>query len=453
MPVTYTEHDRKLKVPAVCELLPLRDLPLGDNVLVRTNGAFVAGYELRGILGYFATDGDRNQTKAMLEALFRSVPDVSMRIQFRYEISEHLGDLFDSYVNEQRASQPEVTALDAHRLRMWREKEQAGYFFENRLQVYYVWDPRIHAKLYHSAEQNRKLGGFTLSQAKAIQRARKEHETYRAEFESILRGIEGSMEAANLGSRRLTTQELFEELKHAQHPTRRDRRPYVPGEEMIEYRSAREQAAEASILNETETYLNIDGYLYGVVSLKELPDATFPGMLQNFSTLGFPIMISGQVVIPDQVKVLKSYKKRLQKMTAAQKDANGNFKSNPEAEVAQAQLIQVQRDIISSSLKTAKLELVGCRAHIAAGDDFRRPRTVGARTRQPYPGGAERLYPHERREGRGGDHRQAAHLPWNLAGHGRGRQARSGHADLECRRSRARRDALDRDPPQPAHSV
>jgi type IV secretory pathway VirB4 component len=44
-------------------------------------------------------------------------------------------------------------------------------------------------------------------------------------------------------------------------------------------------------------------------------------------------------------------------MTAAQKDANGNFKSNPEAEVAQVQLMQVQRDIISSSLKTAKLSL------------------------------------------------------------------------------------------------
>jgi type IV secretory pathway VirB4 component len=357
MPMTYAEHERKKKSPAVCELFSLRDLPEGENIMVRTNGAFVAGYELRGILGYFATDGDRNQTKAMLEALFRSVPDVSMRIQFRYEISERLGDLFDSYVNEQRASQPEVTALDAHRLRMWREKEQAGYFFENRLQVYYVWDPRIHAKLYHSAEQNRKLGGFTLSQTKAIQRARKEHENFRAEFESILRGIEGSMEAANLGSRRLTTQDLFEALKHAQHPTRRDHRSYVPPEQMIEYRSARDQTADASILNETETYLNIDGYLYDVVSLKELPDATFPGMLQNFSTLGFPIVVSGQVVIPDQVKVLKSYKKRLQKMTAAQKDANGNFKSNPEAEVAQAQLMQVQRDIISSSLKTAKLSL------------------------------------------------------------------------------------------------
>ena len=81
--------------------------------MVRTNGAFVAGYELRGILAYFATDGDRNQNKSMLEALFRSVPDVSMRVQFRYEISEHLGDLLNSYIHEQRTEQSEVMALDS----------------------------------------------------------------------------------------------------------------------------------------------------------------------------------------------------------------------------------------------------------------------------------------------------------------------------------------------------
>jgi type IV secretory pathway VirB4 component len=357
MPMSYAEHDKKLKVPAVCELLPLRDLPMGDNIMVRTNGAFVAGYELKGILSYFATDDDRNRSKSLLEALLRGVPDVSMRIQFRYEISEHLGDLFDNYVDQERTDQAVVRALDAHRLDMWREKEKAGYYFEPRLHIYFIWDPRIHAKLYHSAQQNRKLGGFGMSRKKAIQRTRKEHETFLAEFESLLRGIEGSMEVAALGPRRLTTQDLFEVLKHSQHPTRRDRRAYVPGEEMLEYRSAREQATHSSILNETETYLNIDGYLHSVISLKELPDATFPGMLQKFSTLGFPISISGQVVIPDQVKVLKGYKKRLQKMTAAQKDANGNFKINPEAEVAQAQLLQVQRDIISSSLKTAKLSL------------------------------------------------------------------------------------------------
>ncbi|MGC2501823.1 MAG: hypothetical protein WA400_06860, partial [Silvibacterium sp.] len=144
MPMIYKQHEKNLKAPAVCELLPLRDLPAGDNVMVRTNGTFVAGYELRGILAYFATDGDRNQTKSMLEALLRSVPDVSMRLQFRYEISEHLGDLLDSYVQQQRSEQPQVMALDAHRLRMWMEKEHNGFYFENRLHIYLAWDPRVH---------------------------------------------------------------------------------------------------------------------------------------------------------------------------------------------------------------------------------------------------------------------------------------------------------------------
>jgi len=355
--MTYAEHDKKLKSPSLCELLPLRDIPRRDNIFVRTNGAFVAGYELKGVLSYFATDDERNEAKDRIEALFRVVPDVSMRIQFRYEISEHLGDLLDRYITQQRAEQAEVMALDAHRLEMWREKERAGFYFDNRLHIYFIWDPRTHAKLYHPAQKRDSAGSFTLSQKKAIHRSRQQHDDYVAEFESILRGVESGMEAASLGPRRLSRQELFEELKNAQHPTRRDNRPYIPAEDWLRYRSAREQAAEVSIRRETETYLNIDGYLYSVLTLKELPDATLPGMLQKFSTLGFPLVISGQVVIPNQVKVLKAYKKRMQKMVAAQKDAEGNFKFNAEAEVSQAQLLQVQRDLISSSLKTAAVSV------------------------------------------------------------------------------------------------
>src|SRR5260370_17078637 len=90
----------------------------------------------------------------MLEALFRSVPDVSMRVQFRYEISEHLGDLLNSYIHEQRTEQSEVMALDSHRLRMWRQKENSGFFFENRLHVYLIWHPPIPPKLHHSPHHN-----------------------------------------------------------------------------------------------------------------------------------------------------------------------------------------------------------------------------------------------------------------------------------------------------------
>ncbi len=386
MPMTYAEHEKKLKAPAVCELLPLRDLPDGDNVMVRTNGAFVAGYELEAFLPTSRPTAigirPNRYSRRSSEAFPTSACAFSSDMRSRSTLETCSTAMSINSAPSNRRSWPSTRIGSGCG---W-QKEQNGYYFENRLHIYFIWDPSIHAKLYHSAQQNRKLGGFTISQKKAIQRTRKEHETYLAEFESILRGVEGSMEAANLGPRRLSTQELFEELKHSQHPTRRDRRAYIPGEEMFEYRSAREQATQASILNETESYLNIDGYLYSVVSLKELPDATFPGMLQNFSTLGFPIVISGQVVIPDQVKVLKGYKKRLQKMTAAQKDANGNFKSNPEAEVAQAQLIQVQRDIISSSLKTAKLSLSvvvrTSRQAVTLGDLERSERELANRTQE-----------------------------------------------------------------------
>ena len=54
MPLTLEQHERKLDDPPMCEQLPVRDYL--DNIVVRTNGAFVAGYELKGLASYFASD-------------------------------------------------------------------------------------------------------------------------------------------------------------------------------------------------------------------------------------------------------------------------------------------------------------------------------------------------------------------------------------------------------------
>ena len=45
-------------------------------------------------------------------------------------------------------------------------------------------------------------------------------------------------------------------------------------------------------------------------------------------------------------------------MQAAQRDTHGGFRVNVEAQVAESQLFRVQQEIISSSVKTAKLSLV-----------------------------------------------------------------------------------------------
>jgi hypothetical protein len=355
VPLTLQQHERRLHVPALCEQLPVRDYL--DNVVVRTNGALVAGYELKGLASYFASDEGRDRGKLMLEALLRSLPEQSMRVQFRHETVEDLGDLLEQFVAAQRSQREELAVLDRLRVERWRHRELSGCYMQSLLHVYFIWDPVIHHRV--SGKPGRPSGNaFNLSARKCIQRSAHEHRLLVTEFESLLRGVETALEAADLGARRLTEDDLFLEGKRALNPLSPDRRPYRRGEEHLEYKSAREQLVDISITDETDSYINIDGILYSFVSLKELPDATFPGILRELIGLDFPIIVNAQVTIPDQAKMLKGYKSRLRKMQAVQRDSNGAFRTNVEAQVAETQLVRVQQDIISSSVKTAKLSLV-----------------------------------------------------------------------------------------------
>ena len=86
MPLKTEQYQRSLAQPPLCEQLKVRDLT--DNLLIQLNGSFVAGYKVSGINSYYASDEDRNRTKLALEALVRSLPERSMRMQVRFEISE-----------------------------------------------------------------------------------------------------------------------------------------------------------------------------------------------------------------------------------------------------------------------------------------------------------------------------------------------------------------------------
>ncbi len=355
MPMTLEQHEKKLEDPALCEQLPVRDYL--DNVMVRTNGALVAGYELRGITSYFASDEERDRSKLMLGALLKSIPEQSMRVQMRYEVVEDLGNLLEDYTAQDQSGDGVGRILDAARLRAWRDKAATGHYLRPLLHAYFIWDPRLHHRVTGKATEQRNFS-WSLSARVSVERSRKEHEELLAEFESLLVGIEATMQAAELGARRLTDQELFLEAKRALNPIAPDARPYIPPEVYIEYRSARQQLANVSILDETDSYLNIDGLLYSLVSLKELPDATFPGILRELIALDFPIVVNAQITIQNQTKVLKGYKSRLRKMQAAQRDTHGGFRVNVEAQVAESQLFKVQQEIIASSVKTAKLSLV-----------------------------------------------------------------------------------------------
>src|ERR1019366_8537105 len=309
MPRTMAQQERSLQDPAVCELLKVRDFL--DNVMVRTDGCYVAGFRVAGAPTYFADDDGRNEAKSVLESLLRAVPEQSMRLQFRYEVVESLNGLLDQYRDAARSENPEVQLLDQRRIAVWEEKEMQGEFLSRIAAVYLIWDPVRHKRAMIAnggpqSKEDRKqsTGDFTLSRSKAIEKTRKEHLDTLAEFESIIAGIESAMKGGGLGPERMTHLELFLEVKRALSPMDPDTVPLKANTCETRYISARERLASVSILGQTETYLNIDGMLWTFVSLKTPPDGTFPGILRKLMTIGFPVVISTQVTIPDQRVVL-----------------------------------------------------------------------------------------------------------------------------------------------------
>lgn len=339
MPITRAQHDKSLEDPAVCELLKIRDFL--DNVMVRTDGCYVAGFRVAGTMTYFADDDERNEAKNVLESLLRAIPEQSMRLQFRYEVVESLNGLLELYRSDMRSESAEVRVLDEQRIANWQEKEHQGVFLTRIAAVYLIWDPVRHKRVTLAggtpmSKEDRRLahGGFTLSVNKSLQKSRKEHEDTLAEFESIVAGIESAMKAGGLGPERMSDEELFLEVKRAMRPTEPDRKPFRAHPTEARYISARERATIVSILGQTETYLNVDGLLWSFVTLNAPPDGTYPGILRQLMTIGSPIVISTQVTIPDQRTVLDRYKKKLRKMQAAQKDSKGNLRVDVTAQVA-----------------------------------------------------------------------------------------------------------------------
>jgi hypothetical protein len=200
-------------------------------------------------------------------------------------------------------------------------------------------------------------GGGYLSARVCIQRSQREHEdqvSIRIHFE----GVEQTLNATGMTVRRMMDEEMFLELKRAMNRSSATRFRHNPPELSIDYRSAREQATNTHIEDDQETYIKIGGLLYSFISQKDLPDATFPGILRELLGLDFPLVVNTEVRIPDQAERLKLFKGRLRRMTAAQRDAKGGFKVNVDARVAEGQLMQTLQDLISSSLKSAQISLV-----------------------------------------------------------------------------------------------
>jgi type IV secretory pathway VirB4 component len=355
MSLTTARHQDSLRNPALCELLPVREYL--DGVIVQVDGSIVAGYELAGINSFYHDDDLRNRSKHSLEALIRSLPERSMRLQMRFEITEGIGDARTAYPELNRNEDAVLLEIDRTRVERWDANASRGFYLRHLLHAYFIWNPRIHHELAEKM-QGKKHALFSLSVEKCIERAHREHEDLLSEFGSLLAGVEQTLQATGMNVNRMSDEQMFLEAKRALSLVHCDRSPLRRAGYALDYRSARSQITNTSIEDEQENYIQIGGILYTLVSMKDLPDGTFPGILRELMVLDFPIVVSAEVTIPDQVKTLDHFKGRLRRMQAAQRDTNGLFKVNVEAQVAQNQLQEILQSVIASSLKVCNYSMV-----------------------------------------------------------------------------------------------
>jgi hypothetical protein len=357
MPVTTQQYGKSLSAPPLCEQLRIRDLL--DDVAIQLDGSFVAGYELSGQHSYYGSDEMRNRVKSGLEALVRSLPERSMRMQVRFEIAEGTADLVSRYNCEQRNESPVLQAIDRLHVDAWRIRDSQGLHLRHLLHAYFIWNPRAHHQSPDLQWKKRmRSSGGSLSATTCIARTRREHEDLLAEFNSLMAGVEATLLATGMAIKRMSHDDIFLEVKRALNPLAGDTVRYRPPERSVTYESARSQIANVNLEDETDDYLKLGGLLHSWITLKDLPDATFPGMLRELVLMDFPLVINAEVTLPDQARIVKHYKSRLRKMLAAQRDFHGGFRINVDAQVAEGQLIKVLESLISSSLKSCQVSLI-----------------------------------------------------------------------------------------------
>ena len=176
-------------------------------------------------------------------------------------------------------------------------------------------------------------------------------------------------------------------------PCSNDTVPLMPPEKQLMYDSARSQAANVNVEDEADDHLKIGSLLYSFISLKDLPDATFPGMLRELLNHALPAGHESRADAPGPSQGARSSSKsRLRKMMAAQRDIHGGFRLNVDAQVAEEQLVEVLKKVISSSLKVCEASLIigvrtskpilePCRSGRSGTDPFRPPAKCPPRAR------------------------------------------------------------------------
>src|SRR5438445_7076311 len=356
-----TENEPELS--SLAARVPISEIR--DGLIVRRDGSFCAGWECVGVATQFASAERLEALSSALDAFIKGFRHPEIELQFRYVVDHDTPQVLQDRKTSANCANSPATWLEENRLSFWRSAIDAGQVRSIKLIALLSWKPtrtwdtrsaisRFAASLWDGLARQglSKLPNvvrLALSEAKTntlVQRNRIEHNRLVAEFNQLFGtyriGLEGFTQV-----RRLTEPELVHLLY----------RSFNPADRQAANRNRDVQSLLNTDWSEGVRFLDLGGVLKAVVTLSELPEATFASLPRPLLALDFPCEIVLSIRVPDQAAKVRKLRRLLKKSLAFQLRKDGSRRRDFQAAALERDTVDTLASAVTSSQKLVELEL------------------------------------------------------------------------------------------------
>src|SRR5437879_7656759 len=358
-----SKTESELKLSSLAARVPISEIR--DGLIVRRDGSFCAGWECSGVATQFADAERLEAVSAAFDAFIKGIRHPEIELQFRYLIDYETPRVLEGRKALGNCANSPAGWLEENRLSFWRSAIDAGQMRSIRLlalvsgKTKHTWETRAAASRFAAALwQGLVQDGFgkfasvvraALKETRRtalLQRNREEHNRLVAEFNHILETYRLGLEAIT-PLRRLTEPELVELVYRGLNPA--------------DGQMPKAKKQSTALMNtdwfEGVRLLDLGGVLKAVVTLSELPEATFASLLRPLLALDFSSEVVLNVCVPDQAAKVRKLRVLLKKSLAFQLRKDGSRRRDFQAAALEKDIVDTLASAITSSQRIVEIEL------------------------------------------------------------------------------------------------
>lgn len=351
------------EVSSLAGRIPISEIR--DDLIVRRDGSFCAGWECVGIASQFASAERIEAMNSSLDAFIKGFRHPEIELQFRYVVDHETPQVLQDRKTSANSVNSPAAWLEENRLSFWRSAIDAGQVRSIKLIALLSWKPtrtwetrsaisRFAAAFWGGLARQ----GFSklpnvvrvaLTEAKLkalVQRNRVEHNRLVAEFNQLLETYSIGL-AAITGVRRLREPELVRLVYQSFNPA--DRQPANRSRDLESFLN--------TDWSEGVRFLDLGGILKAVITLSELPEATFPCLPRPLLALDFPAEVVLSVRVPDQAAKVRKLRRLLKKSLAFQLRKDGSRRRDFQAAALEKDSVDTLTSAVTSSQRLVEIEL------------------------------------------------------------------------------------------------